>query len=148
MGKPIAPLVEALQGTAARLEAGAAYQWGHYGSCNCGHLAQTVTTLSPDQIHRLAVQSEGEWREQAQDYCASSGAPLNEVITRMLEIGLSIDDIAHLETLSSPRVLARLPDGHPHLQRNRRDDVVLYMRTWADLLAEEAADEVRDERAA
>ncbi len=38
-------LIEALRRTAARLATGAEYRWTHMGSCNCGHLAQTVTEL-------------------------------------------------------------------------------------------------------
>ncbi|WP_243635867.1 hypothetical protein [Hymenobacter edaphi] len=39
-------VIEALRTTAQRLSTQAPYQWGHMGSCNCGHLAQTITRLS------------------------------------------------------------------------------------------------------
>tara|TARA_R110002072_G_scaffold124427_1_gene259990 strand:+ start:376 stop:846 length:471 start_codon:yes stop_codon:yes gene_type:complete len=130
-------LVEALRATALRVSEGAAYQWGHYGHCNCGHLAQTLTGHGPHELQRRATASEGEWRDQAQEHCPTSGAPLGEVIGEMLGAGLSIDDIVALETLDHPRVLERLPDGRRHLRRNQRQDLVLYLHLWADLLSEE-----------
>ena len=48
--------------------------------------------------------------------------------------GMTPTDIVHLERLSHPDVLALLPAGQRWLQRNRREDVVWYMRAWADLL--------------
>ncbi|MCA9719501.1 MAG: hypothetical protein H6713_12355 [Myxococcales bacterium] len=139
-------LIEALRGTAARLRAGARYQWGHYGECNCGHLAQTLTSLSPGQIHRLALARDGEWRHQAAAFrgdaerCEVTGVRLDVVIRRMLAAGLSIEDIIHLETLSDPEVLARLPDGRRHLQQNGREDLILYLDTWADMLEARVGD--------
>jgi len=130
-------LVLALRETAQRVAAGAAYQWGHYGHCNCGHLAQTLTGRSPHELQRRATATVGEWRDQAQEHCPTSGAPLGEVIAEMLGAGLSIDDIVALETLDHPRVLERLPDGRRHLRRNHRQDLVLYLHVWADVLSEE-----------
>lgn len=130
-------LVLALRETAQRVSEGAAYQWGHYGHCNCGHLAQTLTGRSPHELQRRATATVGEWRDQAQEHCPTSGAPLAEVIGEMLGAGLSIDDIVSLETLDHPRVLERLPDGRRHLRRNHREDLVLYLHVWADLLGEE-----------
>ena len=130
-------LVRALRETALRVSEGAPYQWGHYGHCNCGHLAQTLTGRDPHELQRRATASEGEWRDQAQEHCPTSGAPLSEVIGEMLGAGLSIDDIVALETLDHPRVLERLPDGRRHLRRNHRQDLVLYLHVWADLLQEQ-----------
>lgn len=129
-------LVRALRETAQRVSEGAPYQWGHYGHCNCGHLAQTLTQRSPHDLQRRATAQEGEWRDQAREHCPTSGAPLGEVIGEMLAAGLLIDDIVALENLDHPRVLERLPDGRRHLRRNHREDLVLYLHVWADLLSE------------
>ena len=43
---------------------------------------------------------------------------------------------AHLELLSDQAVLKRLPIGERCLDKRSRDDVVTYMRRWADLLEE------------
>ncbi|MCA9694068.1 MAG: hypothetical protein R3A51_08960 [Nannocystaceae bacterium] len=132
-------LAAALRTTAARLRSGAPYQWGHYGQCNCGHLAQTLTQLAPAQIHRLALQRDGDWREQAREHCEDTGLRLDLVIGRMLAAGLQLEDIVHLEALSDPAVLARLPGGRRDLVQNRRDDVILYLETWAALVDEAVA---------
>lgn len=132
------PLIDALLRTAARLETGASYQWGHQGACNCGHLAQTITQLSPAQIHAAAVRrAAGDWAEQALDYCPGSGFPMDYILSRIMALGVTAEDIARLERLSDPRVLQRL--GRNDLRHNQREDVVAYMRAWAALLAEDAA---------
>ncbi len=53
-------LVAALRATARRLEQGASYCWTHMGSCNCGQLAQTLTRLPKEEIHRLALERAGD----------------------------------------------------------------------------------------
>lgn len=135
MAKSSDKLIEALRETAARLATGAKYEWGHMGSCNCGHLAQTITHYTKGQIHGAAMWRYGDWREQLRDYCPQSGLPLDEIIDQMLEMGLSREDLAHLEALSHPAILARLPQHH--LKHNLRNDVVRYLNTWAELLEEQ-----------
>lgn len=134
MSRPDPELVAALRSTASRLEAGARYRWTHMGSCNCGHLAQTLTRLPAEEIHRLALERAGDWGEQAREYCPSSGYPMDHVLAVMLDAGLDRDDIWHLERLSDPEVLRRLPIGERDLDERRRGDVVLYLRLWADRL--------------
>lgn len=138
-------LVAALRGTVLRLRDGASYQWGHFGACNCGHLAQTLTRRSHAEIHRAAVDRAttwalppvDDWGDAAVEYCPASGLPLDDIIGEMLAAGLSLRDIRHLEELTDPRVVARLPRERRHLRRNARQDVILYLDTWADLLTEE-----------
>ncbi len=138
MARPTPELITALRTTADRLEHGDRYQWSHMGSCNCGHLAQTITPYSGAEIHASALQRSGDWSEQSMfEYCPGSGLTIDRVIDAMVEIGLNTGDIPYLEKLEDPRVLRRLPPGERHLRRNRREDVVRYMRAWADLLAEE-----------
>ncbi|MFD2515622.1 hypothetical protein ACFSRY_17240 [Pontibacter locisalis] len=127
-------MIEALRETASRLHKGANYQWGHMGSCNCGHLAQTITKYSKGKIHGAAMWRYGDWREQLRDYCPHSGLPMDEVIDQMLDFGFTRQELAHLETLSDPIILDNLPQERRHLKHNQRDDVVLYLTTWAKLL--------------
>jgi hypothetical protein len=63
------PVIQALRDTAQRLATQAPYQWGHMGSCNCGHLAQTITNLTKGEIHARAMQRYGDWERQLIDYC-------------------------------------------------------------------------------
>ncbi|MCB9766382.1 MAG: hypothetical protein H6739_41790 [Alphaproteobacteria bacterium] len=135
-------LIEALRTTADRLSTGADYQWGHLGACNCGHLAQTITRLSPAQIHAAALRRAGDWAEQSVSYCPGSGYPIDHIFDRMMALGLNRDDIRHLERLSDRRVLARMGERGRALHRNHRQDVIDYMRAWADLLEEVSRDAV------
>ena len=136
MAKPSPELVAALRATAQRVRGGAPYQWGHYGHCNCGHLAQTLTGRAPGEIHRLATTRPGEWQDQVREVCPTSGFALADVIREMLSAGLAIEDLVALENLHDPQVLARIPDTRRWLDRNSRDDLVLYLETWAGLLEE------------
>lgn len=131
-------LIAALQRTAEKLSKGAAYQWGHMGSCNCGHLAQELTRFTKAEIHQRALLSRsGDWHEQLIDYCPTSGIPMDDVIGELLAAGLDVDDLKHLERLSDPKILRRLPQHQRYLRHNYRDDVVKYLQSWAGLLEEE-----------
>ena len=132
MKSEMIPLMEALKKTIKRLrEDKSTYQWGHLGSCNCGHLAQTVTHLSKDEIHELAIRSLGEdWSEKALDYCKGSGYPVEHILTQMMELGLSKRDIVSLEKLDDPQILRELPEAERNLKKNKKEDVITYMEAW------------------
>jgi len=136
MAHPTPALVLALRQTAARLEGEVAYQWGHMGECNCGHLVQTVTGLTKREIHQAAMDREGDWQRQAIEYCPDSGRRIDDILTTLIALGMGPTDVARLEWLSDPAVLARVPPEQRPLRRNDRGHVVLYMRTLADLLDE------------
>lgn len=140
MSTPTVELVRALRTTARRLRAGAPYRWTHLGACNCGHLAQVLTRQDPETLRRFALQKAGEWAQQAVEHCPSSGYPIDHVLSVMREVGLEPEDIGHLERLSHPRVLRRLPPGERDLDFRRRGDVVRFMETWAELLEAELAE--------
>jgi hypothetical protein len=138
MARPTLELVTALRATARRLEAGADYKWSDFARCNCGNLVQSITTLSPREIYEAAFARTGDWGEQALEFCPSSGYPIDYVLARLFALGLTPEDVRHLERLSDPRVLRAL--GARELRYTRREDVVAYMRTWAALLEEELPD--------
>lgn len=137
MARASLKLVNALRRTADKLKKGVPYQWGHMGSCNCGHLAQELTRFSKAEIHQRALLSRsGDWNEQLIDYCPTSGLPLDDVISELLAYGLDVDDLKHLERLSDPKILLSLATSERNLRQNFRDDVVKYLYTWASLLEE------------
>ena len=136
-------LISAIRRAARKIQHGTQYQWGHMGSCNCGHLAQEITKLSKAEIHEYAMRKYGDWTEQSMDYCTNSGQPLDLVISQMLEAGLDTQDLANLEKLSDPLVLKNMAPEKRHLKHNVRDDVVLYMQTWADLLEESLTENIQ-----
>jgi len=137
MAKPSIELIEALRNTTKQLENSEQYQWGHMGSCNCGFLAQEISKLSKDQIHSRAMQKYGDWNDQLNDYCPTSGMLMDDLITQMLDFGLDTDDLRHLEKLSDTKVLRRLPTNNRYLSQNKKSDVIKYIKAWVDLLEEQ-----------
>jgi hypothetical protein len=134
MAKASRELIYALRKTAVRLRSGAPYQWGHLGSCNCGHLAQTLTLKSKGEIHAEALKRVGDWGDVSAQYCETSGLPIDDIIGAMLNVGLNLNDIENLENLTDRKVLAQLPAQQRSLKHNNRDDVVTYLTIWANLL--------------
>ncbi len=139
MARPNRRLISALKRVAARLSEGERFEWGHMGRCNCGYLAQELTSLSPADIHREALERARyvgvcDWTEHVIEHCPRTGFTFEHIVDEMLSAGMSRKDIAQLESLSDPEVLAALPDGQRYLERNRREDAILYLATWADLL--------------
>jgi hypothetical protein len=63
----------------------------------------------------------------------------------MLKAGLTRTDLKHLEKLSDKQVLKRLPAADRYLTHNKRDDVVKYLRAWADLLEEALLEDINIE---
>lgn len=134
MAKPEIPVIQALRETERRLNQSDAYQWGHMGHCNCGFLAQVVTHQSASEIHGRAMRGHGDWSEQLNDYCPTTGVSLDGLITELIHLGFEREDLKHLERLSDPEVLALMPGRGIHLKHNRKEDVVAYLRAWAGLL--------------
>ena len=130
-------LIEALREAANRLRNGAHYAWGNHGACNCGNLLQVITTFSEADILRHAQTAHGEWTELSVDYCHITNAPLDMMISRLGELGLTPSDIHNLEYLEDRNVLNHLPGGFRWLKRNVREHVILYFETFASMLEED-----------
>ena len=164
MARATRRLILVLRETAARVaDQHVTYRWSHFAHCNCGHLAQTITGLSPVEIQQRALLRAGDWAQQAErivltpDYgdrpaldegcfeppeverCSVSGAPLDEVFAAMFELGLTRLDIAHLERLSDPAIRRHLGTSRVDFAHNQRMNVVAYLHAWADLLELELA---------
>lgn len=136
MAHPNLTLIGALRQAAARLKDGVPYAWGNHGSCNCGHLLQVVTHLSKEEILRHAHTGIGEWTEIAEEYCGVTSVPAYLMVSKLEAIGLTPTDIHCLEYLKDREVLEALPGGFRWLQKNVREDVVLYFETMASVLEE------------
>ncbi|MFQ3577055.1 MAG: hypothetical protein SNJ77_11530 [Cytophagales bacterium] len=136
--------IEALRQTAKRLKDNAPYQWGHMGACNCGNLAQVITPFSKAEIHKYAVMTrEGDWNDMLEAYCPSSELPMDMMIAALINKGFTIDDLKHLEYLSDANVLKRTKLKKDHLKNNVKEDVILYLDSWADMLEEELFEKVK-----
>lgn len=137
MKTPSLEFATVLRKTAKRLEDGADYNWCHMGRCNCGHIAQTVTSLSPAKIHEMALLKAGDWRDQSIEHCTTTGYTIDHIIDTILAFGLTRQDLAHIERLSDNRVLNKMEvNRRIHLDYRKREDVIHYMRTWANLIEE------------
>jgi hypothetical protein len=128
-------LILGIRKTIKKLKNGAPYQWGHMGACNCGNLAQELTKLTKGEIHSYAMQRHGDWNEQLIEYCPTSGYPMDLMVGKMLETGLTLDDLMHLEKLSDPKILQLIPeDKRQYMSKNNKSDVILYMEVWVEQL--------------
>jgi hypothetical protein len=136
MAFPSIGLINALRETATRLRNGAHYAWGHHGACNCGNLLQVLTPLSEKEILSYAHTGAGEWTELAEEYCSASNAPVNLVLSKLEQAGLTPTDIHHIEFLTDKAVLNFLAGGFRWLKRNVREDVILYFEAFANQLEE------------
>jgi hypothetical protein len=125
-------LITAIRSAADSILKGENYQWGHMGSCNCGHLAQQLTEKSKEEIHRYAMEKHGDWAEQVLDFCPTSGMSMDWLISELTSCGLTTRDLIDLERLTNEEVLKKA--GVTHLEKNKKEDVVLYMETWASCL--------------
>lgn len=139
MAKPSIELIEAFRETARRLRNGAHYAWGHHGACNCGNLVQVLTPFTEGEILRYAHTATGEWTELAEEYCSTSNAPVNLMMSKLEQSGLTPVDIHHIEYLTDREVLNYLPGGFRWLKRNVREDVILYFDAFANMLEEKLA---------
>ena len=144
MAIPNLALVDILRETADRIEAGADYQWSHFGKCNCGHLAQTATRLSAVQIHQNAFCRFAEWSEIPEDFCPQTGVLIDRVVDTLFELGLNTRDLRHLEDLTDGEVLRNLLGGFRYLERNLRQDAIAYMRSWANLIEAQLPAQIAD----
>lgn len=140
MANPSLKIIEALRKTAAQLENGNRYEWGHMGSCNCGNLAQTITSFSRAEIQKYALQKTGDWSEQLIDYCPTSGLPMDLIIEKMTNFGFTRQDLRHLEWLSDTDILNKI--GVSYLNRNLKSDTILYIKSWANLLEDLLIDKI------
>jgi hypothetical protein len=140
MANPTFKIIDILRKTATQLENGNRYEWGHMGSCNCGNLAQTITTFTRAEIQKYALEKRGDWSEQLIDYCPTSGFPMDLIIKKMIDIGFTNQDLRQLELLSNPEILAKA--NVRFLNKNSKSDTVLYYKTWANLLEEQLIDSI------
>ncbi|MEM9017218.1 MAG: hypothetical protein AAGC68_09390 [Verrucomicrobiota bacterium] len=137
MAIPNSTLIEALREAADRISAGARYEWGHLARCNCGHLVQSLTRMTDVQISQAVDHQLDEWTEHAKAFCPNSGRSVDDLFLTLEKSGMSRKDVIHLENLTDPRVLSRI-GANVRLRKNQREDVVLYMNAFADLLEEES----------
>jgi hypothetical protein len=134
MARETLEIVQILLKTAKVIEESNHYQWGHMGSCNCGFLAQQISHLRKDEIHARAMQRYGDWNEQLNDYCPSSGLLMDDLISEMLAFGFDVDDLKNLEKLSDGEILRSFSVDQRNLKHNNKYDVAKYLSAWAAII--------------
>ena len=112
------------------------YQWGHFGQCNCGHLAQSVTQFTSREIHQSASLLGGDWGVRAEEFCPVSRHLIDDIIRQLLVIGLEQEDIIHLENLSDPQILKKIPGQPKELERHSKEDAIKYLQAMYDFIDE------------
>jgi hypothetical protein len=127
-------LINALKETADRLKNGNHYAWGNHGSCNCGNLLQVLTPFDSKDILQIAQTGIGEWTELAEETCSITSIPISNLLGVLQQAGLTPVDIHNIEYLEDKAVLKALPCGFRWLRRNLREDVILYLETFASIL--------------
>jgi len=88
------------------------------------------------------MQRHGDWSEQLNDYCPTSGLPMDDLIDELVNFGFTLGELRHLERLSDPTVLQSLPLDKRYLTHNVKEDVVVYFNAWARLLEESLLNEI------
>ena len=61
---------------------------------------------------------------------------MDHVLESLLDLGLERGDLEKLERLSDAKILRRIASERRPLDKRSQRDLVLYLRTWADLLEE------------
>lgn len=155
-------LITALRTSAKALENDTfGYNWNEAHSCNCGILCCALFGKSLSDMEKLLEENNiyGQWAEAVQEYCPVTGTSTNKIFKELMSYGLSPADIVQLENLSSPAVIARmgLTETVTRTTRNgwfkkpivvtetvptrpeynRKEHLIKYLRTWADMLQEE-----------
>lgn len=130
-------LSNAIRKAALNLQNNKPYEWGHMGNCNCGHVVQTLLNISKSDIHRYAMEKNGDWNEQLNDYCPTSGLLMDKLIWNLLQTGLEMEDIMDLEYLKNPQIVEKIDNSLKPLINNKREHVIAYLNTWADMMEEE-----------
>ncbi len=135
MARASRKLISALRKAARDIKEDNRYQWGHMGMCNCGHVAQHLTDLSGEEIHNYALRGKGDWTEQVDAFCPTSQFPMDLLISELISNGLTLQDLINLERLKDPLVLEAIPESKKSgLRHNSKQDVALYLDTWANQL--------------
>lgn len=128
-------LIKALRDTSKRIGGNKSnYDWKNIGACNCGNLVQIVTGHDKKQIHQHGIQKHGDWEMLVYLYNDNGKYEIDRIIKTLLDLGFTLDDIVNLENLSDPEILSSVPGNKRFLKRDAREDVILYLETWANLL--------------
>jgi hypothetical protein len=126
--------------TAREIQDGAMQREGDWGEQAVAHRAPGWNVPrphpQPDYDTRPAL-DEGAWEPDNVGACSATGTPLDTILDRLYELGLTPNDVRCLERLGDPAVRRRLGTNTEYLAHHERDNVVKYLHAWADLLEDQ-----------
>lgn len=111
------------------------YKWSEQSSCNAGVVSQAVLGLSKDEIEELRkpvfdlLENESEknrlnidptWKNAIQYTCPITGKGMPKIFQDLEDAGLSRFDIAHLEYMDNPAILAESTIEKEKFQKGNR----------------------------
>lgn len=142
MAKPSLQLIDALRKAARNIaEDKDSYNWKAIGACNCGNLVQEVTDYTAKEISTFGIKKHGDWQSISILYDKDSGYEIDKIITKLLQMGMALEDFTYLENLNDPNVLSFIGEN-TCLTRDNADDAILYLNSWAEMLEEELLQEI------
>ena len=114
-------LIKALKVAVNALENGTVfYNWIKPCSCNCGVVAQAILGKTRDDVKTAFMEIENRtkpkrddkthastWKEGVQYLCSITGKTDVSIFNELFSIGMSPEDITHLEFLENPAILKR-----------------------------------------
>lgn len=146
MAKPSLELIDPLRKAAKNIaEDKESYNWKAIGACNCGSLVQVVTNYTAKEISNFGIKKYGDWQSISLLYDKNSGYEIDNIITKLLEKGLDLQDFTYLENLSCPKVLTYMGENIV-LKRDDPDDAILYLNSWAEMLEDDLLKDIRLEK--
>lgn len=93
------------------------YNWIKQCSCNCGVVAQAITGEVHDEMkekylnkHLLWLAGrkiDQTWTNLVKEYCPITGEPIAEIFRKFYDVGITREEIVHLEYLDDKKILAR-----------------------------------------
>lgn len=139
-------IIQALRNTAKRInQIKGAYNWKHLGTCNCGNLVQELTGQNAKQIHLEGIKKHGDWEMLVYLYNEESTYQIDQTIKSLLDLGFTLEDIVQLENLSNQEIINNISFLKQNLKRDNKQDVILYLETWANMLEEELIQQIEVE---
>jgi hypothetical protein len=95
------------------------YDWVQQSSCNCGVVLQAATGMTALELqkewsreynsaaHSKKFIKAKSWRAFVQATCSATGIPVRGVLLKLYGLGVSPEDISHLEFMNNEAILAK-----------------------------------------
>lgn len=130
-------LIDGLRTAADWIESGKViYNWGYTSSCNCGILAQVINNITASDI-KAELGKGATWSGLV---CRVTNQPMPKIVQTLVDVGMTARDFTNLEFLTYDGVEPEDWYTDENIRDNKfskRENVISYMRTWADSLERE-----------